>query len=380
MFLSLLLFRSEIGIILKKSALLSIIESFLFVAGTVATFISVFALIRTGYVLSPSSAFMVLAFMNVLRITLSLRLGNAIPLAFELLVSLRRIENFLLLDNMPLDPLEYMNQTSSGLEDILKTIDTYAPVLVRNPSLSKHKLAIEKGNSDEVRPVSGNEEVEQLDNIPEKRDVNLSVTNLSCKLCESGEKYLLQDVSFDASGKSLTVITGQVGSGKSTLLAAIAGEVTQSNGNIVCSGTIAYVSQTAWVFSGTLRENVLFGEPYDEKKYAEVIDACALKEDINRFSNGDLSFVGEHGVAMSGGQRARLNLARAVYADADVYLLDDPLSAVDAKVSEHIFNQCVCKLLKDKIIYLGDICRKAHEGSRPSCGSPQRLSVGKRQL
>ncbi|KAJ7387132.1 hypothetical protein OS493_004097 [Desmophyllum pertusum] len=93
---------------------------------------------------------------------------------------------------MPLDPLEYMNQTSSGLEDILKTIDTYAPVLVRNPSLSKHKLAIEKGNSDEVRPVSGNEEVEQLDNIPEKRDVNLSVTNLSCKLCS-----LLGKGSFD---------------------------------------------------------------------------------------------------------------------------------------------------------------------------------------
>ena len=312
---------------------MSIIESFLFVAGTMATFIAVFSLVSTNHVLTPSTAFMVLAFMNVLRITLSLRLGNAIPLAFELLVSLKRIESFLLLDNMPLDPLEY-NQGSSGLQSISKRASIHASVLVRN------------------------EDIEKVDVLPEKHNVYLSVSNLSCKLYESAEKYLLQEVGFDASKSSLTVITGQVGSGKSTLLAAIAGEVTQSSGNIVCSGTIAYVSQTAWVFSGTLRENVLFGEPYDEKKYTDVIEACALKEDVNRFSNGDLSFVGEHGVAMSGGQRARLNLARAVYADADVYLLDDPLSAVDAKVSEHIFDQCVCKLLKEKIIILATYAEK----------------------
>ena len=98
---------------------------------------------------------------------------------------------------------------------------------------------------------------------------------------------------------------------------------------------------------------MLFRDPYDEKKYREVIGACALTEDIDRFPNGDFSFVGEHGVALSGGQRARVSLARAVYANADVYLLDDPLSAVDAKVGDHIFRQCVCKLLRDKIVVLG---------------------------
>jgi len=98
---------------------------------------------------------------------------------------------------------------------------------------------------------------------------------------------------------------------------------------------------------------VLFGEPFDEEKYREVIEACALTEDIDRFPNGDFSFVGEHGVALSGGQRARVSLARTVYANADVYLLDDPLSAVDAKVGDHIFRQCVRKLLRDKIVPLG---------------------------
>lgn len=100
---------------------------------------------------------------------------------------------------------------------------------------------------------------------------------------------------------------------------------------------------------GTLQENSLFGERYDENKMSKVIQACALTEDISRFSKGLLTFVGERGVVLSGGQRTRVSLARAVYADADIYLLDDPLSTVDIKVSEHLFNRCICQLLRDKI-------------------------------
>ena len=255
---------------------------------------------------------------------------------FEIFVALKRIQTFLLLDNMPLDPLEY-NQTSSDQQKIHKKLKGYPQVLVREPL-----------SMDAVRPGFRYEDVKQNE-LLSKTDLHLSVSSLTCKLNGSDDKYLLQDISFDAPEDSLTVITGQVGSGKSTLLAVIAGEVIQSSGDIACSGTIAYVPQTAWVFSGTLRENVLFGEPFDVRKYTEVIKACALRDDINRFPNGDLSMVGERGVVLSGGQRARVNLARAVYANADVYLLDDPLSAVDAKVSEHIFNECICNLLQGKI-------------------------------
>ena len=212
------------------------------------------------------------------------------------------------------------------------------------------------------------------------------MSSLTCKLKENGngEKYLLRDASFEAKDKGLTVITGHVGSGKSTLLAAIAGEIIMSSGNVHCSRTMAYVPQTAWVFPGTLRENILFGEAYDEKKYSEIVEACALKEDINRFSNGDLSFVGEHGVVLSGGQRARVSLARAVYADAGVYLLDDPLSAVDATVGEHIFEQCICRLLKEKIVMLVTYAEKnmkvadqvvvLHKGSVQGKGSFHELT------
>ena len=345
-------FRSEIWLLLQKSALLSFVESSLFTSSIIATFIAVAILLVTGQVLSPSTAFVVLSFMNLLRITLSLRLGNAIPLAFELLVSFKRIERFLLLCNMPLDPLEY-DETSRASENIAENNKLYAQVLVRKP-LSKTKPTAQKRIPRNQDGADHEYEHGQHVKLRKKANMHLSVSGLTCKLKENenGEKSLLQDVTFEASEKSLTVITGQIGSGKSTLLAAIAGEVVKSSGNVFCSGTIAYVPQTAWVFPGTLRENVLFGEPYDEKKYTEVIEACALKEDINRFSNGDLTFVGEHGVVLSGGQRARVNLARAVYADADVYLLDDPLSAVDAKVGEHIFETCICKLLREKITIL----------------------------
>jgi len=286
--------------------------------------------------------------MSVLRSSVSVVLASV----FEIFVSLKRIQAFLLLDNIALDPLEY-SQTSPGKVNILKSSKNYPKVSVR-----------ESVAMDAVRLCSIthglHEDVKQYEF---QSNPDFSVSNLTCKLNGTDYKHLLHEVSFEASKSSLTVITGQVGSGKSTLLAAIAGEVIQSSGDIVCSGTIAYVSQTAWVFSGTLRENVLFGEPYNEKRYSDVIDACALIEDISRFPNGDLSMVGERGVVLSGGQRARVNLARAVYADADVYLLDDPLSAVDAEVSEHIFNQCICTLLQEKIKILATYAEKHMEAA-----------------
>ena len=323
--------RNEVWIILKKSGLLSIIECLSFTSGTTATFLTVLALVFTGHILSAATVFMLLAFMSVLRLSIS----NVLPAVFEIFVSLRRIEKFLLLDNMPFDPLQY-DQSSCNHGNT----KVYPQLLVREA------IRQEIPESDAVDHVAADVKYPVLDR---KTDMRLSVCSLTRNLNGNSEKYLLHDVSFEANEKSLTVVTGQIGSGKSTLLAAIAGEAIKSSGDLICSGSVAYVPQTAWVFSGTIRENILFGETYDEKKYTEVVETCALKEDIDRFPNGDLSFVGEHGVVLSGGQRARVNLARAVYADAGVYLLDDPLSAVDAKVGEHIFEQCICRLLGDKI-------------------------------
>ena len=176
----------------------------------------------------------------------------------------------------------------------------------------------------------------------------LSVLHLTYKEMVRKDEFILQDVDFVAVLGSLTVVTGPVGSGKSTLLSAIAGEMPDVSGTIGRKGTFVYVPQIAWVFSGTLRENILFGESYDEPRYTRIIEACALTEDFQRFPNGDQTVVGERGAVLSGGQRARVSLARAVYVDADLYLLDDPLSAVDFKVGRHIFEKCIKGLLGEK--------------------------------
>ncbi|RVW43242.1 ABC transporter C family member 10 [Vitis vinifera] len=147
-------------------------------------------------------------------------------------------------------------------------------------------------------------------------------------------------------------ICGEVGSGKSTLLAAILGEVPHVNGIVRVYGKIAYVSQTAWIPTGTIQENILFGSAMDPYRYREAIEKCALVKDLEMLPFGDLTEIGERGVNLSGGQKQRVQLARALYRDADVYLLDDPFSAVDAHTATNLFNEYVMGALSMKTVIL----------------------------
>ncbi|XP_060205268.1 ABC transporter C family member 13 isoform X1 [Lycium barbarum] len=139
----------------------------------------------------------------------------------------------------------------------------------------------------------------------------------------------------------LVAVVGEVGSGKSSLLNLILGETRLINGSVDRNGSIAYVPQVAWILSGTVRDNILFGREYDPRRYSEVLRACSLDFDISRMTGGDMAFVGEKGFNLSGGQRARLALARAVYHDKEIYLLDDILSAVDAHVGCSILHNAI---------------------------------------
>ncbi len=142
-------------------------------------------------------------------------------------------------------------------------------------------------------------------------------------------------------------IVGQVGSGKSSLLAALLAEMPRAMGTVWLRGSVAYVPQTAFVLNDTVRGNILFGLPFDEARYAEVLRVCQLESDIAILPAGDMCEIGDKGINLSGGQRQRVALARAVYANADVYIFDDPLSAVDAHVGRAIFNECMLKLLNN---------------------------------
>ncbi|CAH0389150.1 unnamed protein product [Bemisia tabaci] len=161
---------------------------------------------------------------------------------------------------------------------------------------------------------------------------------------------VLHDIDIKIFDKSLVAVVGTVGCGKSSLLAAFLGEMDLISGRVNTKGSIAYVTQQAWIQNATLRENILFGKEYDYKTYNKVIKACALRSDFALLPGGDQTEIGEKGINLSGGQKQRVSLARAVYSDADVYFLDDPLSAVDSHVGKHIFENVIGPqgLLKNK--------------------------------
>ncbi|XP_052506052.1 ATP-binding cassette sub-family C member 4-like [Budorcas taxicolor] len=169
---------------------------------------------------------------------------------------------------------------------------------------------------------------------------------------KASETPTLQGLSFTVRPGELLAVVGPVGAGKSSLLSAVLGELPPSQGKVSVHGRIAYVSQQPWLFPGTVKSNILFGKKYEKERYEEVIKACALKKDLHLLEEGDLTEIGDRGTPLSEGQKARVSLARAVYQDADIYLLDDPLSAVDAGVSRHLFEECICQALKNKITIL----------------------------
>ncbi|XP_063818327.1 ATP-binding cassette sub-family C member 2 [Pseudophryne corroboree] len=160
----------------------------------------------------------------------------------------------------------------------------------------------------------------------------------------------VKNVNLDIKEGHLVAVVGGVGSGKSSLVSAMLGEMDHISGHINIKGSVAYVPQQAWIQNATLKDNILFGAPLDEVRYQRVLEACALLPDLEILPGRDLSEIGEKGINLSGGQKQRVSLARAVYQDTDIYILDDPLSAVDAHVGKHIFEKVIGPggLLKNK--------------------------------
>ena len=166
---------------------------------------------------------------------------------------------------------------------------------------------------------------------------------------DEGNEVGLADLNLVFPRGSMTMIIGETGSGKSALLSAILGEINQASGTIKYEEhlSVAYSTQVPWIQNATVRDNILFGRDFDETRYWEVVECCALASDFAILADGDLTEIGEKGINLSGGQKQRVALARAVYRDSDVLIFDDPLSAVDSHVANHIFKQCMMAYCKD---------------------------------
>lgn len=199
--------------------------------------------------------------------------------------------------------------------------------------LKKEKKELKKKKKEEKKAQKASQSISPSPEIDEK----------------TGEvsSFKLNNINLDVKDGEFVVITGSIGSGKSSLLHALDGTMKKNSGKLLLNGSLLMCG-VPWIQNNTLRENILFGLPYDEAWYNKVVEACSLNSDFDLLPAGDRTEIGERGITLSGGQKARVCLARTVYADSSIILLDDVLSAVDAKVGKHIMNECILGLLKNK--------------------------------
>nr|XP_028955922.1 ABC transporter C family member 3-like [Malus domestica] len=193
-----------------------------------------------------------------------------------------------------------------------------------------------------------------IENVPRgSSDTAIEIIDGNFSWDLSSPNPTLKDINFNVSHGMRVAVCGTVGSGKSSLLSCILGEVPKISGTLKLCGTKAYVSQSPWIQSGKIEQNILFGKEMDRESYERVLEACSLKKDLEILSFGDQTVIGERGINLSGGQKQRIQIARSLYQDADIYLFDDPFSAVDAHTGSHLFKECLLGLLSSKtVIYV----------------------------
>ncbi|KFH62096.1 hypothetical protein MVEG_11735 [Podila verticillata NRRL 6337] len=229
-----------------------------------------------------------------------------------ILVGCRRIQRFLLMEEIDSSVVQrYSRQVSSG---------NSTAVEIENGTFSWEK---------------------QADSTPSTETDDENQPLLSAAATPTIYTPTLNNINVRITDGSLTAVVGRIGQGKSSLLGAIMGEMYKLQGTVKVYGDIAYVPQQAWIINATLKDNILFGKPFDQEKYDSIIYASGLVPDFAMLPAGDQTEIGERGINLSGGQKQRVSLARAAYQDADVYLLDDPLSAVDAHVDQHLWDNLV---------------------------------------
>ncbi|KAF8683747.1 hypothetical protein HU200_044680 [Digitaria exilis] len=181
-------------------------------------------------------------------------------------------------------------------------------------------------------------------------DFAININNGCFSWEASPEVPTLKDLNIKVRPGMRVAVCGTVGSGKSSLLSCILGEIPKLSGEVQISGTTAYVTQSAWIQSGKIQENILFGKEMNKEEYDRVLESCSLKKDLEILPFGDQTVIGERGINLSGGQKQRIQIARALYQDADIYLFDDPFSAVDAHTGSHLFKECLLGDLASKTV------------------------------
>ncbi|KAG4077286.1 hypothetical protein HA402_009915 [Bradysia odoriphaga] len=325
--------KLELNIVRKNSYVRGLYMTFLLFTTRMAIFCTMLSIVLMSGSdqLTASKVFVIAAYFNIVASTMSQMFVRGVAEIAEALVAFRRLQNFLEYEEKDLSRLEYLKIAGTGLElaDDKKSNKNGLgdnAVLIKNATARWIPL-----NKTEVHK-DGEKNGHQADS---NGTGNKKMEN------ETQQNPTLDCVNIDFRKGTLIGIVGPVGAGKSTLLQTILNELPLESGAISVNGIVSYAAQEPWIFAGSARQNILFGQEMNRHRYDDVVKVCALTKDFEQFEFGDRTLIGEKGTSLSGGQKARVNLARAVYREADVYLLDDPLSAVDAHVGKHLFNECI---------------------------------------
>jgi ATP-binding cassette, subfamily C (CFTR/MRP), member 1 len=313
----------------------------------------------TNHGLNPARIFSSLALFNSLRMPLNF-LPVVIAQTVDALVSIKRIQEYLLSEEST-DDVEWDKDGEHAIEvkdadftwERLATSVEEAKAIAAAKKIKdakelsdrKAELKAESKHKNETKITNGS----SGESTPDARPNSVVSDSLdSTSTLKDRQPFHLENINISIARNELIAVVGGVASGKSSLLAALAGDMRRTKGELKLGATRAFCPQYAWIQNATVKENVVFGKEFKKDWYAKVIEACALGPDLEMLPHGDNTEIGERGITVSGGQKQRLNIARAVYFDADIVLLDDPLSAVDAHVGRHLFDNAICGLLKDK--------------------------------
>lgn len=313
--------RREISVIRAMSLIRGVTMSFILFTTRMSLFATIVAYIMLGHRITADKVFMLQAFYNILRLNMTVYFPQGITQLAELLVSVKRLQKFML--------YEEINKTSGKTKSTKKE---------SNDGKNKNDVDNIENDTSDKKGETANYQGEYI----------ISLKNANAKWFSYEQENTLKNMNISVKPGELVAVVGQVGSGKSSLLNVLLKELPVNSGTVEINGKITYASQEPWLFAGPVRQNILFGRKLDQFRYDRVVKACQLRRDFSLLPYGDKTIVGERGISLSGGQRARINLARAVYTESDIYLLDDPLSAVDAHVGKHMFEECIVKYLKGK--------------------------------
>ena len=289
----------------------------------------------SNHALDPAPVFSSLALFNSLRMPLNL-LPLVIGQVTDAWASIGRIQDFMLAEEQNDDFKWDMGGTNAVSMD--QADFTWERTVTQDPEKAAFQTKSQIKDSKKA----------EKEAAKARKSIDFEGGADSASTLTSEEPFKLRNMNFSIGRNELIAVIGGVGSGKSSLLAALAGDMRRTSGEVTMGATRAFCPQYAWIQNTTLRENILFGKDYNRQWYDEVINACALRADIDMLPHGDQTEIGERGITVSGGQKQRLNIARAIYFHSDIVIMDDPLSAVDAHVGRHIFDHAICGLLKDK--------------------------------